>query len=170
MTLGGRVAIVSGAGPNIGREIASTLAANGARVVCLDVRKEAAEATTNELVDRGFEALAVQADTTVAQHLDEYTTPRDLFKVMNDRGFESPYLRSIGDFERLFWETFTAIDNQAAGYRDRFEWVLSVDSYFRLLEYEELNEARQSSKRALWVAALALIISSSLAITNIIRG
>lgn len=34
-------------------------------MVCLDVRKEAAEATTNELVDRGFEALAVQADTTV---------------------------------------------------------------------------------------------------------
>jgi NAD(P)-dependent dehydrogenase (short-subunit alcohol dehydrogenase family) len=65
MLLQGRVAIVSGAGPNIGREIASTLAENGARVVCLDVRKEAAEAATNELVDRGFEALAVQADTTV---------------------------------------------------------------------------------------------------------
>ena len=77
MSLEGRVAIVSGAGPNIGREIASTLAENGARVVCLDIRKEAADATANELVDRGFEALAVQADTTspeqVASAVDQAT-------------------------------------------------------------------------------------------------
>ena len=43
--LEGKVAVVSGAGPNIGREIAATLAANGASVVCLDVSREAAEAT-----------------------------------------------------------------------------------------------------------------------------
>ena len=62
--LDGRVAIVSGAGPNIGREIAGTLAADGARVVCADVRSEAAEAAARELVDRGFEAIAVTADIT----------------------------------------------------------------------------------------------------------
>ena len=78
--LDGRVAIVSGAGPNIGREIAGTLAGDGAKVVCADVRIEAAEATARELVDRGFEAIAVAADITdeaameglVARTVEEY--------------------------------------------------------------------------------------------------
>ena len=78
--LDGRVAIVSGAGPNIGREIAGTLAGDGAKVVCADVRIEAAEAPARELVDRGFEAIAVAADITdeaameglVARTVEEY--------------------------------------------------------------------------------------------------
>ena len=60
MSLDGKVAIVSGAGPNIGRQIAATLAENGARLVCLDVRGEAAQATADALRANGFEALAVQ--------------------------------------------------------------------------------------------------------------
>ena len=40
--LEGKVAIVSGAGPNIGREIASTLAAEGANVVSMDINAESA--------------------------------------------------------------------------------------------------------------------------------
>ena len=62
--LDGRVAVVSGAGPNIGREIAGTLAGAGAKVVCLDMRGEAAEATAREVVDRGYDAIAVQGDIT----------------------------------------------------------------------------------------------------------
>ena len=69
MSLDGKVAIVSGAGPNIGRQIAATLAENGARLVCLDVRGEAAQATADALTNNGFEALAVQADTTVPEQV-----------------------------------------------------------------------------------------------------
>ena len=58
MSLEGRVAIVSGAGPNIGRQIATTLAENGAKVVCLDLRPDAAQATADALAERGFEAFA----------------------------------------------------------------------------------------------------------------
>ena len=65
MSLDGKVAIISGAGPNIGRQIATTLAENGARVVCLDVRSDAAQATAEALTTKGFESLAVQADITV---------------------------------------------------------------------------------------------------------
>ena len=64
MSLDGKVAIVSGAGPNIGRQIAATLAENGARLICLDVRGEAAQATADALTSNGFEAVAVQADIT----------------------------------------------------------------------------------------------------------
>ena len=78
--LDGRVAIVSGAGPNIGREISATLAGAGAKVVCLDMRGDAAEATAREVADRGGDAIAVQGDITsqedmqrlVAETVDAY--------------------------------------------------------------------------------------------------
>ena len=68
--LEGKVAIVSGAGPNIGREIAGTLASNGASIVCLDIRREAAEATAREVVDRGYEAIAVDGDITKPEDME----------------------------------------------------------------------------------------------------
>ena len=68
--LEGKVAVVSGAGPNIGREIAGTLAEHGASVVCLDVRREAAEATAREVVDRGYEAIAVDGDITRPEDME----------------------------------------------------------------------------------------------------
>ena len=68
--LEGKVAVVSGAGPNIGREIAATLAASGASVVCLDVSREAAEATAREVADRGYEAIAVDGDITKPEDME----------------------------------------------------------------------------------------------------
>lgn len=68
--LEGKVAVVSGAGPNIGREIAATLAAHGASVVCLDVSREAAEATAREVADRGYEAIAVDGDITKPEDME----------------------------------------------------------------------------------------------------
>ncbi len=68
--LEGKTAVVSGAGPNIGREIAGTLAANGASVVCLDLRREAAESAAREIVDRGYEAIAVAGDITKPEDME----------------------------------------------------------------------------------------------------
>ena len=101
------------------------------------------------------------------EHLGEPTTPSDLFKVMNDRGVESPYLSSIEKFELLFWHSFEALEPHHQQ-REAHKWVLSVDSYFRLLEYEELHEARQSSRRALTVAIIAVAISGALATASIV--
>lgn len=62
--LEGRVAVVSGTGPNIGRAVALTLASHGANVVCAHRRAAQAEAVARELVDHGHDAIAVQADVT----------------------------------------------------------------------------------------------------------
>lgn len=64
MLLSDRVALVTGAGPNIGGEIARTLASNGARVVCLDVRQDVAEGRASEINRTGGSAIAVRADIT----------------------------------------------------------------------------------------------------------
>jgi hypothetical protein len=40
-----------------------------------------------------------------------------------------------------------------------YEYVLSLDSYFHLLEHDELYEARRSSRNATYFAAFAIIIS-----------
>ncbi len=64
MLLDGRVAIVTGTGPNIGKEIARTLAANGAKVVCLDLLLEHAQACARQIAETGGSATAVAADIT----------------------------------------------------------------------------------------------------------
>ncbi len=64
MLLEDRVAIVTGTGPNIGGEIARTLAANGAKLVCLDVRSETAEATARQIIEQGGSAIALSGDIT----------------------------------------------------------------------------------------------------------
>jgi len=64
MLLDNKVAIVTGTGPNIGGEIARTLAANGAKLVCLDSRVEMAETTARQIADAGGQAIALGADIT----------------------------------------------------------------------------------------------------------
>lgn len=64
MLLDDLAAVVTGTGPNIGGEIARTLAAGGARVACLDVRLETAEATARQITERGGTAIALAADIT----------------------------------------------------------------------------------------------------------
>lgn len=70
MLLADRVALVTGAGPNIGGEIARTLAANGAKVVCLDMRKDVAETRAEEIRQAGGQSIAVQADITKPDEIE----------------------------------------------------------------------------------------------------
>jgi 3-oxoacyl-[acyl-carrier protein] reductase len=62
MTLGMRVAIVTGAGSGIGRAIAHRLARDGYHVVVNDVRRDAAEAVAREI---GGDTIAVAGDVSV---------------------------------------------------------------------------------------------------------
>lgn len=66
----GRRALVTGAGSGIGRAIAVRLAAEGARVACLDVAAEHAEQTAATIVAAGGEAIGVTADVRSRSELD----------------------------------------------------------------------------------------------------
>ncbi|HEY8477085.1 MAG TPA: SDR family NAD(P)-dependent oxidoreductase [Chloroflexota bacterium] len=64
--LGGRVAIVTGAGQGIGQGIAQTLARHGARIAVADINLAAAEETACGIDAEGGEAMAVHVDVSDA--------------------------------------------------------------------------------------------------------
>jgi NAD(P)-dependent dehydrogenase (short-subunit alcohol dehydrogenase family) len=66
MRLRNKVAIITGAGQGIGRESARLFAAEGARIVAVDVADAAGEATVAELQAAGHAAVYVHADVSQA--------------------------------------------------------------------------------------------------------
>jgi len=63
--LSSRIAIITGSGQGIGREIALTLAEKGAGVVISDINPITANSTADEIVARNGKSLAITADVTV---------------------------------------------------------------------------------------------------------
>jgi NAD(P)-dependent dehydrogenase (short-subunit alcohol dehydrogenase family) len=78
--LAGRVALVTGAGRNVGAGIAHALAAAGALVAVNDLHRERAEATAADIVASGGRALAITADVCLADQVRDVcdTVAREL--------------------------------------------------------------------------------------------
>lgn len=58
------VAIVTGAGRNIGKAIAETFAKHGAKTVIADLNEERAKQTANSITEAGGNAMAIQVDVS----------------------------------------------------------------------------------------------------------
>ncbi|SFS79326.1 SDR family NAD(P)-dependent oxidoreductase [Saccharopolyspora flava] len=72
ISLEGKVAIVTGAGPNIGSGIALALARYGATVACNDIDPAAAQACVERIERNGGTALAIPGDVTDEQQVTGY--------------------------------------------------------------------------------------------------
>jgi NAD(P)-dependent dehydrogenase (short-subunit alcohol dehydrogenase family) len=66
--LEGKVAVITGAGSGLGRQAAQLFAAEGARVVVMDILLDRAEGTVKLVAEQGGTAVAVEAASTVAYH------------------------------------------------------------------------------------------------------
>lgn len=108
MRLHDKVALITGAGRGIGRDIAHRFAQEGARVVIADIDEVSARAVAAELVAKGAEAVAIQTDvaepasvdTTIAQTLARFGR---LDVLVNNAGIGSnqPVLEmSLTEWER----------------------------------------------------------------------
>ena len=69
--LTGQIAIVTGAAQGLGQQIAITLAANGAKVACLDMKMEALEDTIKAITDAGGSAEPFECNVTDRQRVDD---------------------------------------------------------------------------------------------------
>ncbi len=70
--LEGKVAIVTGTGPNIGSGLAYGLAMHGAKVACNDLSPEAAEKAAERIRADGGEAMALPGDVTNEEEVKAY--------------------------------------------------------------------------------------------------
>ena len=69
--LSGQVAIVTGAAQGLGQRIAITLAANGAKVACLDMKEEGLAETIKTITDAGGTAEAIECNVTDRKRVDD---------------------------------------------------------------------------------------------------
>ena len=95
MRMRDKTAVVTGAGSGLGRATALRLAAEGARVVSVDMARARAEETAAAIVGAGGEALALETDVTDAgacAHMVEATLGRfgALTTLVNSAGIAGP--------------------------------------------------------------------------------
>ena len=110
--LAGKTALITGAGSGVGRASALRFAAEGANVVCADIRLEWAEATVDQITALGQSAIAAHCDVSqeadvigaIATAVDRYGRLDVMF---NNAGIPTPRLgalledHSVEDFDRL---------------------------------------------------------------------
>lgn len=119
LDLDGRVALVTGAGQGVGRQIALHLAANNAGGVAVnDFYLERAEAVAEEIRSTGKRAIAVQADVSDLEEVKAMVGRTcselgDIGILVNNAGNLGP--KPSADHQRPFWETGPEVWNQTIG-------------------------------------------------------
>ena len=72
MVLGGKIAVVTGAGRGIGRAIAMKLAEDGADIAVVDLARESVDDVVGEIRQMGRKALGLTANVTVSSDVEEF--------------------------------------------------------------------------------------------------
>lgn len=105
--LDGKVALVSGVGPNLGRSIALALGDEGASVVVAARTESRIEAVVGELEDRGAKALGVRLDITDPEScrsvLERVADVHDQVDVLVNNAFHTGDFALFADADMASW-------------------------------------------------------------------
>ena len=109
MRLEGKVALITGAAGGIGRESALRFAAEGARVVAVDLSHDAVAAVATEVTKAGGKATAVTADVSKASDCEAMVAAAEaefgrLDVIFNNAGIMHPADHDAVATEEAIWE------------------------------------------------------------------
>ncbi|MDP4231413.1 MAG: glucose 1-dehydrogenase [Bacteroidota bacterium] len=120
-----KVAIVTGAGSGIGREVAHSYVAEGAKVVVADVNEKGGKDVVAELIKKGGEAIFIKANTAdpkEQQSLVEQTVKQfgGLHIACNNAGIGGPSAMT-GDYPIDGWDKVIGINLSGVFYGMRYQ-------------------------------------------------
>ena len=118
MSLGGKSAIITGAGSGMGRETARLFAERGAEVAVVDVDAEAAEDTVSLIEREGGSAVAVQADVSDTDDIETAVDrTRDAFgaiDVLHNNAGIPQTSTPIEDVSEVTWDRIIDVNLKSA--------------------------------------------------------
>lgn len=117
--VGGRIALVTGAGQGVGRQIALHLARHGSRGIAVnDFYADRAQSVVEEIREAGGKAVAVAGDVTDLEQVKQMVAKTneafgDVGILINNAGNLGP--NPSADHQKPFWETGPEVWNQTIG-------------------------------------------------------
>jgi 3-oxoacyl-[acyl-carrier protein] reductase len=149
--LEGKVAIVSGSGRGIGREIALKLAAEGARVVINDLDAEPANQTVADITAAGGQAVACIGSVTEAGFADRFvglalSQYGGLDIIVNNAGYTwDSVVQKMSDEQ---WEAMLAVHLTAP-----FRVVRAASQYIREASKSEAEQGREVFRKVVNISS-----------------
>src|SRR5215213_6413358 len=149
--LEGKVALVSGSGRGIGREIALKLASEGARVVINDLDTEPAQQTVADIVAAGGQAVACVGSVTDAGFADRFVGAAlesygGLDIIVNNAGYTwDNVVQKMTDDQ---WEAMLAVHLTAP-----FRILRAASNFIRDAAKKEAEEGREVFRKVVNVSS-----------------
>ena len=169
----GRTAMVTGAGKNIGKEIALGFARNGANVVVCDYNEENALQTVEEIKALGVDAMAAVCDVRDREKIFAYVSEAlqrfgKIDFLVNNAGGSANLLKKVTDFVDAQPETLDfVIDTNLKGSMHCIQAVLPgmiAQQYGKIINMASIGAVCGLTERVDYCAAKAGLLGLSKAL------